>query len=199
MELRPRLGGRRLAAPSTKHGLFNLAGAGLPATGCRSTGQAGAFFNSGTRPAGRRSSGWRTGALSGAAPCPLNEGVGGNCAHPTPQHPATRARSLSSRPCFGASHQTPPLYAPPLCRLPRADWTSSRPAQAPEGMGEVIFGREWGLILMQIFKVKPCVSANSPPATPPRAVLRPGHTAQTLFCAAPQRLRGCVARAQVVV
>ena len=43
MELRPRLGGRRLAAPSTKHGLFNLAGAGLPATGSRSTGQAGAF------------------------------------------------------------------------------------------------------------------------------------------------------------
>ena len=63
----------------------------------------------------------------------------------------------------------------------------------------MIFGREWGLILMQIFKVNPYVSANPPRATPPRAALRPGHTAQTLICAARQRLKGRVARTQVVV
>ena len=88
-----------------------------------------------------------------------------------------------------------PSLVPSAAR--RLDFLS--PCAGARGHGGAIFGREWGLILMQIFKVKPCVSANSPPATPPRAVLRPGHTAQTLFCAAPQRLRGCVARAQVVV
>ena len=98
-------------------------------------------------------------------------------------------------------HPPPDLSAGrPLTRPPDVRRSSFLAlCRRPDGRGEVIFGREWGLILMQIFKVKPCVSANSPPATPPRAVLRPGHTAQTLFCAAPQRLRGCVARAQVVV
>ena len=71
--------------------------------------------------------------------------------------------------------------------------------QTPDGKGEVIFGREWGLMLMQIFNVNRFVSANPTAATPPRPALRPGHTAQTLFCAAPQRLRGRVARAQVIV
>ena len=66
-------------------------------------------------------------------------------------------------------------------------------------MGEVIFGREWGLMLMQIFNVNRFVNATPPAATPPRPALRPGQTAQTLICAAPQRLRGGVARAQVVV
>ena len=96
-------------------------------------------------------------------------------------------------------HPPPDLFASrPLTRAPDicADHTSPALCRRPDGMGEVIFGREWGLILMQIFKVNPYVSANPPP---PRAALRPRHTAQTLFCAAPQRLRDRVARAQVIM
>ena len=115
------------------------------------------------------------------------------------QYLAPRAREQPSRPFLGTPRQTSaradPSRAPPMC----ADHTSPALCRRPDGKGEVIFGREWGLILMQIFKVDPYVSANPPPSTPPRAALRPRHTAQTLFCAARQRLSGRVASAQVVV
>lgn len=111
------------------------AGAGPPATGSSSEGWSVPTRITGPESASGCSRGCRTGALPGAAPCPLPEGSGGNCAHPTPHHPATRARSLSSRPCFGTSHQTPHPCAPPLCHLPRADWTSRFSARRPTAWG----------------------------------------------------------------
>ena len=66
-------------------------------------------------------------------------------------------------------------------------------------MGEVIFGRGVSVLSMQIINVNPCVSAIPPLATPPRPALRAGHTCGTLIYAAPLRLRGRVARAQVIV
>ena len=66
-------------------------------------------------------------------------------------------------------------------------------------MGEVIFGRGVSVLSMQIINVNPCESAIPPLATPPRPALRPGPNGGTLIYAAPQRLRGRVARAQVVV
>ena len=88
-----------------------------------------------------------------------------------------------------------PSLLPPGAR--RLDFTFL--CQTPDGRGEVNFGREWGLMLMQIFNVNRFVSANPPPATPPRPALRPGHTGAPLIYAAPQRLRGRVTLAQVVV
>ena len=64
-------------------------------------------------------------------------------------------------------HPPPDICADrPLTRAPDVR-RSSFPAlcRRPDGRGEVIFGREWGLILMQIFKVNPYVSANPPPST----------------------------------
>ena len=104
--------------------LFNVQVLGRLRQGADSEGWSVPTRITGQESASGCSRGCRTGALPGAAPCPLPEGSGGNCAHPTPHHPATRARSLSSRPCFGTSHQTPHPCAPPLCHLPRADWTS---------------------------------------------------------------------------
>ena len=66
-------------------------------------------------------------------------------------------------------------------------------------MGKAIFGRGFGVLLTQIIKVNRCENAIPPPARPPRPALRPGPNGVTLIYAAPQRLRGRVGRAQVIV
>ena len=60
-----------------------------------------------------------------------------------------------------------PLSSRLKCAVRRLDFTFL--CQTPDGKGEVIFGREWGLMLMQIFNVNRFVSANPPAATPRRA------------------------------
>ena len=85
-----------------------------------------------------------------------------------------------------------PSLLPPGAR--RLDFTFL--CQTPDGRGEVNFGREWGLMLMQIFNVNRFVSANPTAATPPRPVLRPGHTGAPLILRRPAEAEGpCCARA----
>ena len=68
------------------------------------------------------------------------------------QHLAPRARKQSVRPFLGASHQTSPRPDPSRAPPSRADWTSPRPGQSAEGMGELNFWRELGMLMMKIFK-----------------------------------------------
>ena len=68
-------------------------------------------------------------------------------------------------------------------------------------MGQVlIFGRGVSVLSMQIINLNPMCECNPAPSHPaaPRVVSR-AHLRDTLICAAPQRLRGRVGRAQVVV
>ena len=118
-------------------------------------------------------------------------------------------RHLSTRPPVHAIVHADPVLAPPIRPLPRAPLPCAvcraqiglplALRRRPRAWGGAIFGREWGVLLMQIFDVNRFVSAIPPPATPPRPALRPGHTCGTVICAAPQRLRGRVGRAQVIV
>ena len=92
-------------------------------------------------------------SVSEPAGSPLKSWFFGTWADARCQHLAPRARKQSVRPFLGASHQTSPRPDPSRAPPSRADWTSPRPGQSAEGMGELNFWRELGMLLMQIFKV----------------------------------------------
>jgi len=157
----------RPAPPSTNPLPLCLAGAGPPVRkGADSGGWSAPIESLDRRP--RASARAAAAQVRRQAPPPDHSlgGSGANLHDPTPQHPATRTHPWSSRPFFGACHQTPAPCAPPLCRLPRADWTSPRPGQSANGMGGLNFSRDEVVHLMANINLHRWVSANSPLATP---------------------------------
>ena len=116
--------------------------------------------------------------VPGVSICP--GGLGNGASHAFPTFPSI---PQSCAPLTFAAPGTRRLDFMFLCRRPMA-----------EGGGE--FGREWGLMLMQIFNVNRFVSAKPPPAIPPRPALGPGHTGAPLILRRPAEAEGpCCARA----